>query len=48
MIAVPTIYISLLRNYEKGRFDISSLRYGITGGSYLSEDINKEIKKKWV
>ncbi len=46
MIAVPTIYISLLRNYEKGRFDISSLKYGITGGSYLSEDINKEIKEK--
>jgi Acyl-CoA synthetases (AMP-forming)/AMP-acid ligases II len=47
MIAVPTIYISLLRNYEKGRFDISSLKYGITGGSYLSKDINKEIKEKW-
>jgi long-chain acyl-CoA synthetase len=46
MIAVPTIYISLLKNYEKGRFDISSLKYGITGGSYLSEDINKEIKEK--
>jgi len=46
LIAVPTIYISLLRNYEKSRFDISSLKYGITGGSYLSEDINKEIKEK--
>jgi len=46
MIAVPTIYISLLRNYEKGCFDISSLKYGITGGSYLSEEINKEIKEK--
>ena len=46
LIAVPTIYISLLKNYENGRFDISSLKYGITGGSYLSEDINKEIKEK--
>ena len=46
MIAVPTIYVSLLKNYEKGRFDISSLKYGITGGSYLSESLNKEIKEK--
>ena len=46
IIAVPTIYISLLRNYKKGKFDISSLKYGITGGSYLSEVINKEIKEK--
>lgn len=46
MIAVPTIYISLLKNYEKGRFDISSLKYGITGGSYLRESIHKEIKEK--
>ncbi|MFA4992298.1 MAG: AMP-binding protein, partial [Candidatus Omnitrophota bacterium] len=46
MIAVPTIYLSLLRNYEKGRFDLSSLKYGITGGSYLSADTHKEIKEK--
>lgn len=46
MIAVPTIYISLLRNHEKGRFDISTLKYGITGGSYLSEGIQREIKDK--
>ncbi|MDO8602561.1 MAG: class I adenylate-forming enzyme family protein [Candidatus Omnitrophota bacterium] len=46
VIAVPTIYISLLKNYKKGRFDISSLKYGITGGSYLSESLNKEIKEE--
>lgn len=46
IIAVPTIYISLLSNYDKDRFDISSLKYGITGGSYLSPDIHKEIKEK--
>ncbi|MFH1507078.1 MAG: AMP-binding protein, partial [Candidatus Omnitrophota bacterium] len=45
LIAVPTIYISLLKNYEKGRFNISSLKYGITGGSYLSEDMHREIKE---
>lgn len=46
VIAVPTIYISLLRNYKKASFNISSLKYGITGGSYLSEDIHREIKEK--
>jgi len=46
MIAVPTIYISFLRNYEKGRFDISSLKYGITGGSYMSVDMHEKIKKE--
>ncbi|MFH1853932.1 MAG: class I adenylate-forming enzyme family protein [Candidatus Omnitrophota bacterium] len=44
MIAVPTIYISLLRNYKKNPFDISSLKYGITGGSYLSLNVQREIK----
>jgi len=46
IIAVPTIYISLLRNYKEGRFDISSLKYGITGGSYLQENIHREVKEK--
>jgi long-chain acyl-CoA synthetase len=46
VIAVPTIYISLLRNYERGCFDIATLKYGITGGSYLPEDIHREIKKE--
>lgn len=45
IIAVPTVYISLLRNYDKGRFDISSLKYGITGGSYLSPNTYREIKE---
>ena len=46
MMAVPTIYILLLKNYDKARFNISSLKYGITGGSYLPLDIHKEIKEK--
>ncbi|MFA5389783.1 MAG: AMP-binding protein [Candidatus Omnitrophota bacterium] len=46
IIAVPTIYVLLLRNYHKGSFDISSLKYGITGGSYLPEDANREIKRE--
>ena len=46
IIAVPTIYISLLKNYKKDSFDISSLKYGITGGSYLSPEIYEKIKKE--
>jgi len=46
IVAVPTIYVLLLKNYEKNRFDMSSLKYGITGGSYLSESIHQEIREK--
>ena len=46
IIAVPTAYISLLRNYNKSRFDISSLKRGITGGSYLPAEVHREIKEK--
>jgi len=46
IIAVPTIYISLLRNYKKGHFNINSLKYGISGGSYLPLDVYEEIKQK--
>jgi long-chain acyl-CoA synthetase len=46
IVAVPTVYTWLLKNYENNDFDISSLEYGITGGSYLSERIHKEIKEK--
>ncbi|MBU1852956.1 MAG: acyl--CoA ligase [Candidatus Omnitrophica bacterium] len=46
IMAVPTIYISLLRNYNKNRFDIRSLKYGITGGNYLPPDIYRDIKDR--
>lgn len=46
IIGVPTIYTALLRNYKKGGIDISSLKYGITGGSYLSSESYREIKKE--
>lgn len=46
IVGVPTIYLLLARNYERSRFDISSLKHGITGGSYLSKDIHQEIKEK--
>lgn len=46
MIAVPTVYISLLKNYDKKRYNVTSLRYGITGGSYMSIETHKRIKKE--
>jgi len=45
IVAVPTIYISLLRNYNKDRFDISSLKYGVTGASYMNPAVHEEIKR---
>lgn len=46
IIAVPTLYVSLLENYEKDRFDISCLKYGITGASILPLNIHNKVKKK--
>jgi len=46
IIATPTIYISLLSNYDKNKYDISSLRYGITGGSSLPPGLYKEVKRR--
>jgi len=46
MIAVPTVYVSLLKNYDRKRYDISSLKYGITGGSYMQPDMHMKIKKE--
>ena len=46
MVAVPTVYVSLLRNYDKKRYDISSLKYGITGGSYMPSYLHERIKNE--
>ena len=46
IIAVPTVYISLLKNYKKDSLDISSLKHGITGGSYLPPAIYERIKNE--
>jgi len=46
IIAVPTVYISLLRNYDRKRYDVTSLKYGITGGSYMPVYIHEKIKKE--
>ncbi len=46
IMAVPTVYISLLKNYNKDKYDISSLKYGITGGSYMSEGLHDRVKRE--
>lgn len=46
IIAVPTVYILLLKNYDRKRYNVSSLKYGITGGSYMSVDMHDKIKKE--
>ncbi|MFH1782633.1 MAG: AMP-binding protein [Candidatus Omnitrophota bacterium] len=45
IMAVPTAYISLFKNFDKSRYNISTLKYGITGGSYLPAALQKDIKK---
>ena len=45
IISVPTVYNSLLKNFKKGKFNITTLKCGITGGSYLSLDMHKKIKE---
>ncbi|MFC1590504.1 class I adenylate-forming enzyme family protein [Candidatus Omnitrophota bacterium] len=45
LIGVPTFYKVLLENY-KPDYDISSLKYGISGGAYMNEQLYYEIKKR--
>jgi len=46
LVLVPTLYAALLRNYDPGSHDISSLKYGITGGSLMQPELNRRIKEK--
>jgi len=45
LVGVPTLYHVLLKNCN-GKHDISSLSYGITGGSYMSRELRQDIEKK--
>ena len=40
---VPTMFISYLEEYQKSKYDISSLKKGYIGGSSLSEALNHRI-----
>jgi long-chain acyl-CoA synthetase len=45
MVAVPTIYLVLSRNYNKQKYDLSSLCYCISGGDSLSLEDYRQIKQ---
>ncbi len=45
LVLVPTLFSALVRYYNKSLHDISSLKYGITGGSYMSPKLNRLIKE---
>ncbi|MFH1673119.1 MAG: AMP-binding protein [Pseudomonadota bacterium] len=46
VILVPTLFSALLRHYKSAQHDISSLKYGISGGSFMSVQLNRLIKEK--
>ncbi|MFC2091372.1 class I adenylate-forming enzyme family protein [Elusimicrobiota bacterium] len=46
MIGVPLLYMFMMRNYSKNELDISCLKYCISGGNYLSEDVYNMIEEK--
>ncbi len=46
LVSVPTIYQVLLRNFNRGKYDIASLKYGITGGAPMDLELYKELKSK--
>ncbi len=45
IFGVPTFYSYLLKSYDKQKFDISCLKCGISGGSFLSARLHKEIEQ---
>ena len=46
LVLVPTLFSALVRNYRSSEHDISSLEYGISGGSFMSPELNRLIKEK--
>ena len=46
LVLVPTLFSALVRSYKSGEHDISSLKYGISGGSFMSAKLNRLIKEK--
>ncbi|MGM0568497.1 MAG: class I adenylate-forming enzyme family protein [Elusimicrobiota bacterium] len=44
MIGVPTLYIYLMKVFRKDRHDVSSLKYPISGGNFMNEETQREIK----
>jgi len=46
LVLVPTLFFALAANYKSAEHDISSLKYGISGGSFMSAELNRWIKEK--
>lgn len=46
LVLVPTLFSALVRNYRTYKHDISSLEYGISGGSFMSPELTRLIKEK--
>jgi long-chain acyl-CoA synthetase len=46
LVLVPTLFSALVRNYKSAEHDISSLEYGISGGSLMSPELNRLIREK--
>jgi len=46
LVLVPTLFCALVRNYRASKHDISSLEYGISGGSFMSPELNRLIRQK--
>lgn len=46
MIGTPTMFIYMLRSYQPGRHDLSSLRICITGGAPVSPQVIEEFETK--
>ncbi|MFC2091451.1 class I adenylate-forming enzyme family protein [Elusimicrobiota bacterium] len=45
LISVPQLYTYLMQHFEKDKYDISSLKYCISGGSFLSAQTHEQIEQ---
>lgn len=43
---VPTFFTYLLKSFDKSKFDLSSVQCAISGGSYLTADLQRELELK--
>lgn len=45
LVLVPVLFAALARHYKGSEHDISSLKYGISGGCYMPAELKRLIKK---
>ncbi len=46
LVSVPTLFQVLLKNYDSSKHDITSLKYGISGGAPIDAALYNEIRNK--